>query len=204
MIVEEFMPYSQFSIESIQNDLGIRVQDRSNLFADVSTVPYSDFFAQSLEEYSPLAIAIGTEKSRSEFIIAPILFELRKQLANQISLFSGKEFNVEPTRGLSGFCDFLISRSPEQLFIKSPVVAIVEAKNDNILSGIGQCIAEMVAAQIFNERHQNSISTIYGVVTTGSLWKFLRLEGTVVEVDLDEYYLSDVGKLLGILRHCAA
>lgn len=204
MIVEEFMPYSQFSIESIQSDLGIRVQDRSNLFADVSTVPYSDFFAQSLEEYSPLAIAIGTEKSRSEFIIAPILFELRKQLANQISLFSGKEFNVEPTRGLSGFCDFLISRSPEQLFIKSPVVAIVEAKNDNILSGIGQCIAEMVAAQIFNERHQNSISTIYGVVTTGSLWKFLRLEGTVVEVDLDEYYLSDVGKLLGILRHCAA
>ncbi|MGB3789434.1 MAG: hypothetical protein WA949_15595 [Phormidesmis sp.] len=198
------MPYSQFSIESIQSDLGIRVQDRSNLFADVSTVPYSDFFAQSLEEYSPLAIAIGTEKSRSEFIIAPILFELRKQLANQISLFSGKEFNVEPTRGLSGFCDFLISRSPEQLFIKSPVVAIVEAKNDNILSGIGQCIAEMVAAQIFNERHQNSISTIYGVVTTGSLWKFLRLEGTVVEVDLDEYYLSDVGKLLGILRHCAA
>ena len=198
------MPYSQFRIESIQSELGVQVQDRFNLFADVVAVPYSDFFAQTLEEYSPLAIAIGTEKSRSEFIIAPILFELRKQLANQISLFSGKEFNVEPTKGLSSFCDFLISRSPEQLFIKSPVVAIVEAKNDNILSGIGQCVAEMVAAQIFNERHQNPVSTVYGVVTTGSLWKFLQLEGSVVEIDLDEYYLSDVGKLLGILRQCVA
>ncbi|MEM8503637.1 MAG: hypothetical protein AAF716_10855 [Cyanobacteria bacterium P01_D01_bin.1] len=196
------MPYSQFSIESIQSDLGVRVQDRSGLFAEVAAIPYSDFLAQSLKEYSPLAIAIGTEKSRSEFIIAPILFELKKQLANQISLFSGKEFNVEPTKGLSGFCDFLISRSPEQLFIKSPVVTIVEAKNDNILTGIGQCIAEMVAAQIFNERHQNSILVIYGVVTTGSLWKFLRLEGALVQVDLDEYYLNDIGKLLGILRYC--
>jgi len=196
------MPYSHFSIESIQTDLGVRVQDRSDLFATVAAVPYSDFLAQSIKEYSPLAIAIGTEKSRSEFIIAPILFELKKQLVDQISLFSGKEFNVEPTKGLSGFCDFLISRSPEQLFIKSPVITIVEAKNDNILSGIGQCIAEMVAAQIFNERHQNSISVIYGVVTTGSIWKFLRLEGSVAQVDLDEYYLNDIGKLLGILRYC--
>jgi len=196
------MPYSQFNIENVQAELGIQVQDRPSLFADVAPVAYSDLLAQLLEKYTPLAIAIGTEKSRSEFIIAPILFELKQQLFNQISLFSGKEFNVEPLRGLTGFCDFLISQSPEQLFIKSPVITLVEAKNDSISSGLGQCIAEMVAAQIFNERHQNETSTIYGVVTTGSNWKFMRLRGNVVEADLTEYYLSDVGKLLGILRHC--
>ena len=198
------MPYSQFRVETVQEELGVQIKDRLNLFADIPAVAYSDFLAQSLREYSPLAIAIGTEKSRSEFIIAPILFELKKQLVDQISLFSGKEFNVVPEKGLTGFCDFLISRSPEQLLIKSPVMTIVEAKNDNIASGLGQCIAEMVAAQIFNERHQNAVPTVYGVITTGSIWKFLRSQGNLVEADLDEYYLSDVGKLLGILRHCVS
>ena len=196
------MSYRQFSLDNIKSELGVQLQSHSHLFREVPSVPYSDFLAQLLERYSPLAIAIGTEKSKSEFIIAPILFELKEQLSDKVSLFSGKGFNVVPEKGLSGFCDFLISRSPEQLIIESPAIAVVEAKNDNIQLGIGQCIAEMVAAQIFNERHNNPIPTVYGAITTGSIWKFLRLNGTLVEADLDEYYLSDVGKLLGILRHC--
>ncbi|MEL7331535.1 MAG: hypothetical protein AAFN12_04770 [Cyanobacteria bacterium J06560_2] len=196
------MPYSQFKLENIKSELGIQLKDRANLFDNVPPVEYSSLLTELLAKYSPLAIAIGTEKSKSEFIIAPILYELKEQLEGQVSLFSGKEFNVEPEKGLSGFCDFLISRSPEQLFIQSPVITVVEAKNDNISSGIGQCIAEMVAAQIFNKQHQNLIPAIYGVITTGSIWKFLRLKGNIVEADLDEYYLNDVGKLLGILRYC--
>jgi transketolase C-terminal domain/subunit len=54
---------------------------------------------------------------------------------------------------------------------------IVEAKNENIKGGLGQCVAEMVAAQIFNEREANAIDTIYGAVTTGEIWKFLKLGG---------------------------
>ena len=196
------MPYSQFNLEDVKSSLGVQIVDRKGLFKDIKPISYSDFLTTSLENYAPLGVAIGTEKSRSEFIIAPILFELRQQLVDTVSLFSGKEFNVLPEKGLSGFCDFLISRSPEQLLITSPIVTIVEAKNDNIATGIGQCIAEMVAAQIFNERHQEPIKAIHGVVTTGSVWKFMRLQGTTVEADLDEYYLNDVSKLLGILRHC--
>ena len=198
------MPYSQFKLDNIKQALGLELRDRISLFRDVPPVEYSAFLSALLAKYSPLAIAIGTEKSKSEFIIAPILYELKEQLENKVSLFSGKEFNVEPEKGLAGFCDFLISKSPEQLIIESPVITVVGAKNDNILSGVGQCIAEMVAAQIFNERHQNPIPAIYGVITTGSNWKFLRLRGNIVEVDFDEYYLNDVGKILGILRHCAS
>lgn len=67
-------------------------------------------------------------------------------------MFSGREFNLSPENGLTGFCDFLISKSSEQIIIKAPVIALVEAKNDNIQSGLGQCIAEMVAAQLFNQQ----------------------------------------------------
>ncbi len=196
------MPYSQFSLDVIKTNFGISIAETIGTFADIPEVSYSDFLSETLRYNVPLALAINSEKSRSEMIVAPILIELRKQLANQISLFSGKEFNVDIEKGLSGFCDFLISLSPEQLLIESPVIALVEAKNDNIESGLGQCMAEMLAAQLFNQRKGNDIERVYGVVTTGSIWKFMKLEGQAIEIDLNEYFLNQVGKILGILRSC--
>ncbi|MCM0592245.1 MAG: hypothetical protein KA716_19380 [Gloeotrichia echinulata DEX184] len=194
------MPYSQFSIETVETTFGISIMEAAGIFADISPVEYSDFLAQILKRYLPLALAIGTEKARSELILTPILVELKEQLQNQISLFSGREFNVSPEKGLNGFCDFLISKSPEQIIIKSPVIALVEAKNDNIQSGLGQCIAEMIAAQLFNQQKGNEIPTVYGSVTTGTNWKFMRLTGQIIEIDLNEYFINDVGKILGILK----
>ena len=194
------MPYSQFTIEEIKTKFDITISERFGIFADIQEIEYSDFLKQSLQEYLPLALAINTEKARSELIIMPILVEIKRQLASQISIFSGKDFSVEPTQGLTGFCDFLISLSPEQLVIEAPVVTLVEAKNDNIQSGLGQCMAEMIAAQIFNQRKGKQISTIYGVVTTGTNWKFLTLKGQVIEIDLNEYFINQLGKILGILK----
>jgi hypothetical protein len=152
----------------------------------------------------PLALAIDTEKARSELIVMPILVELKKQYKlqnkSQISIFSGRDFTVDVSKGLNGFCDFLISRSPEQIVIEAPVVTLVEAKNDNIQSGLGQCMAEMIAAQVFNETKGNQISTIYGVITTGTNWRFLRLNGKTIDIDLNEYFISQLGKILGILK----
>ncbi|EDN66523.1 conserved hypothetical protein [Beggiatoa sp. PS] len=103
---------------------------------------------------------------------------------------------------MTGYCDFILSQSPEQLFIKAPVVMLVEAKNDNIKNGLGQCVAEMVAAQLFNQQEQNPITTIYGTVTTGTNWQFLKLTDHQVEIDLNEYYLSEIDQILGILNAC--
>lgn len=146
-----------------------------------------------------LALAIDTEKARSEFIIAPILAECRKILQNEISLFSGVEFNVEPAAGLNGICDFIISLSSEQFYISAPILALVEAKNDKIKAGVAQCIAEMIAAKLFNERKGNPLETVYGIVTTGSLWRFFRLSGKKVYIDTEEYHVRDVRKIFGIL-----
>lgn len=57
----------------------------------------------------------------------------------------------------------------------------------------------MVAAQIFNEREGKEISKIYGAVTTGSLWQFLELESQTVTLDLEEYSINNLPKILGIL-----
>ncbi|MDE5069366.1 MAG: hypothetical protein O4861_06165, partial [Trichodesmium sp. St16_bin4-tuft] len=159
----------------------------------------SQFILEALEEYLPLAVAIGSEKARSELIVAPILVAMKKHLNKQISLFSGIEFNVDIELGLNGFCDFIISNSTQQFFIESPVITLVEAKNDNLKSGLAQCMAEMVAAQIFNQRQNNNISKIYGVITTGTIWQFLELEAEAVVLDLQEYSVENLPKVLGIL-----
>jgi hypothetical protein len=149
----------------------------------------------------PLAISSNTEKARSEMIIAPILIELRKQLNSEISFFSGIDFTIDPEKGLNGNCDFLISRSPELLILTAPVIIIVEAKKENINGGLGQCVAEMLGARIFNEREGNDIPAIFGAVTSGTNWRFLKLKDQVIEIDLTEYYLTEVNKILGILAN---
>lgn len=196
------MSYSQFtSLEMIETNFGITLADKVSIFANIPESEYSDLLGQTLQENISLALAINTEKARSELIVTPILVETRKQFNYQISFFSGKEFNVDPEQGLTGFCDFLISCSPEQLLIKAPVIALVEAKNDNIQAGLPQCMAEMIAARIFNERRNNNIPQIYGVVTTGTNWKFLRLINQTIEVDLNDYFINNIGKIVGILKH---
>ena len=193
------MPYSQFSVEQIKTNFGITLTRTVDLFADIAEIEPSSFLKETLQFNLPLALEINSEKARSELIVAPILVAIKKLLPERMSLFSGREFNVDAARGLSGYCDFLISRSPEQLVIESPVIALVEAKNDNVQSGLGQCMAETIAAQIFNQRQENDIQTIYGVVTTGSIWKFFKLEGIAIEMDTNEYFINNVGKILGIL-----
>ncbi len=159
----------------------------------------SNYFEEIITENLILAISINTEKARSEFIIAPILAEIRKMFNKKISLFSGIEFNVDKAKDLVGFCDFMISNSPEQFFLKAPVIAIVEAKNANIMNGLGQCAAEMVASKIFNETEGIVLQKIYGVITSGNIWKFLKLENNIVYIDVDDYVIKELPVIIGIL-----
>lgn len=193
------MAYSDFTLSKFKKSFNIRIDEETDLFAQVEPTEVSDILSNSLAETTELALAINTEKARSEMIITPILLELRRQANYQISLFSGSDFNVDTEQGLNGYCDFVISRSKEQLTINAPVMIIVEAKNENIKGGLGQCAAAMLAAQLFNEQEGNEIKTIYGAVTTGDIWKFLKLEGADVFIDLNNYYIKEINKILGIL-----
>jgi hypothetical protein len=193
------MAYSNFTLIKVKETFGLTLEETRNLFAELAPVPPSNLLRQVLEENLALATAINSEKARSEFLIAPILSEVRRQMNYRVSLFSGTEFNVDASDDLVGFCDFILSASQEQYFISAPIVIIIEAKNENIIAGLGQCIATMIAAQRFNRQAHNAIPVIYGVVTSGTLWRFLTLEHQTVCIDAVEYYIREVDKILGIL-----
>lgn len=195
------MPYSEFTITSVKHRFNINTDENTDLFPNVEEMEISELLKATLEENVPLAVAISTEKARSELIIAPILVELRRVLRKEISLFSGIDFNVNEKEGLSGTCDFIISRSKEQLVLTAPVIMLVEAKNEDLKKGYGQCIAEMIAAKQFNQRNSINFDFIYGVVTIGVIWHFLKLDKNTVYIDFSEYYINQVKKILGILVH---
>ncbi len=193
------MAYSEFTLSDVTKRFGLAREEAVDLFSATPEVAPSAWLSAILDETVSLALAIHTEKARSELIVAPILVEARRRADRKIGLFSGVSFDVDPESGLNGVCDFILCRGPEQLVIEAPVLAVVEAKNDNVKAGLGQCIAEMVAAQRFNEREGTGITVVHGAVTTGSNWRFLKLAGNVVQIDKAEHYLDRVGKILGIL-----
>ena len=114
-------------------------------------------------------------------------------------VFSEIDFRVDVEKGLTGVCDFLVSLSPVQFYLEAPIIILVEAKRENPVSGFGQCIAEMVAAQHFNTQKGNVIPVVYGASTTGTVWQFLKLEGQQFHVDRIPYSIERCDKILGIL-----
>ena len=197
------MAYSDFTLTQFRNKFHIKIDENPDLFASIEPLDASDKLTSTLGETMEMALAINTEKARSEMIITPILLEIRRRANYQISLFSGTDFNVDIEKGLNGYCDFIISRSKEQLIINAPIVVIVEAKNENIKSGLGQCAATMLAAHLFNQQQSDEpnceIKTIYGAVTTGDIWKFLKLMEGEILIDLNNYYIKELNKILAIL-----
>ncbi len=193
------MAYSNFTLESVVTEFQLEKIESAGIFSETESVTPSAALTAILRKKVPLAIAIGTEKARSELIVADVLVELREHFKQRISLFSGIDFSVDAEKGLTGVCDFLISLSPGQLFLEAPVIALVEAKNAEPKLGLGQCVAEMLAAQRFNREKGNHIPCVYGATTSGTEWQFLKLEAQKLHIDIADYQIAQCDKILGIL-----
>jgi hypothetical protein len=196
------MAYNNFTLETVKYQFGLNLIDSSFCEFLPYVNPQPEFLTIFLQ-WLPLAQRAKSEKAKSELLVSPILTEVKRLTGEQIQLFSGEEFNVDRERGLNGFCDFLLSRSMAPYVIEAPILMLVEAKKGELDVGLGQCVAEMFAAQLFNENAGKVITTIYGCVTSGKLWQFLKLEGKDVVIDTNEYSVTPVERILGILKWMA-
>jgi hypothetical protein len=207
MDISQFSPpsaYSNFTLEAVVTAFQLEIVESAALFAEIETIVPSAYLTEVLTKKVQLATAIGTEKAKSELIVADILFELREQFNHRISFFSGIEFSVDDEKGLTGVCDFLVSLSPVQYFLQAPVIVLVEAKKDDLKLGLGQCVAEMVAAQRFNAEKGNDIPCVYGVTTSGTGWLFLKLAEKTLHIDMEVYPIQQCDRILGILSSMVA
>lgn len=193
------MPYSQFgSLQQVRQQLGITTTFRPLLTNLVPVAP-SAWLLQTLEKFTQRRLAYFSEKSRSEALVFPILAELQERHQYRFSLYSGAIIEADKALGLNGECDFVLSRGEQSIEVERPICSIVEAKDNNLDVGIPQCIAQLVGARLFNEKEGLATPLLFGAVTTGTEWVFLKLEGSVVVIDTEFYSLKSLPELLGAL-----
>ena len=134
---------------------------------------------------------LRTEKALSEALIAPVLMAVQETHRDKITVYSGEPM---ATSELSGICDFLITKDPNAFDPQGGYLVLVEAKKQDLLSGIPQCVAEMYAAQTLN----GNDDTVYGCVSTGLEWIFLKLEGKTAITHPNVFSIADVDIILGV------
>ncbi len=194
------MAYGDFTLETIVEQENLRVQDTA-IFEMIEPIAPTEWLQETLSRSTTLGLFSGTEKARSEFIVVPILLEIERRNHELFTVFSGKNFEVDRDKGFNGECDFILSKGQPTRLINAPIFTLVEAKKQDIDIGLGQCVAQMVGAQIFNQRKQQPIESIYGCVTTGDRWQFLKLKQQELIINPDILFLaSDLPDILGFFQ----
>jgi hypothetical protein len=208
------MAYSDFTLETVLDTFDL-LEVNQSLFDQVLPLPISDWLRETLAIGQDFGLRSGTEKARSEFIVVPILLELERRNPNQFAIYSGKSLDIDKDRGLNGECDFILSRGAASRVIQTPIFSLVEAKKQDIDLGLGQCIAQMIGAHLLNQRKGHPLDALFGCVTTGELWQFLKLEpqspknqksetqtiAQQIVIDARPFNLgNELEKILGILQ----
>ena len=114
------MAYSNFTLDTVLEAFDLEEVDAAGIFAASEPVKPSELLTTVLERNVPLAFAIGTEKAKSELIVAFVLVELREHFDRRISFFSGIDFNVDAEYGLTGGLRFFGKFITEAILFGSP------------------------------------------------------------------------------------
>lgn len=191
------MSYRDFTLGEIEKTFGIKNRRTKVLDSFVAVAP-SETLANELKEVEELPVR--SEKAKSEWIVVPILKELRKRNNKFFTIYSGDYLNVDEETGLKGECDFILAKDIGTFDINYPIIQIVEAKKNDVELGVPQCAAQMIGAKMYNEKKGTDIPIIYGCVTTGNEWLFMSLENDLIKINPRLYYLNEVENVLGIFQ----
>ena len=191
------MAYGDFTLDDLEQKFGVKnLQKR--LFTRFEPVEPGDILKKELEDVGRLPIR--SEKAKSEWIVVPVLRELRNRNDQFFTIFSGEKLNADEEKGLKGECDFILARDTGTFNINYPIIQIVEAKKNDIELGVPQCAAQLIGAKVFNSKKGVELSKVFGCVTTGNDWLFMVLEDDLIIIDLKIYFLNEIENVLGVFQ----
>ena len=189
--------YSSFSFKAVKKQFGLK-SVKGVLFDNLEPIEPSDWLRDSLKKTSKMAIV--SEKSRSEWIVSPIMVEIKSLNEDKMNVLSGENMDVDKEQSLRGECDFIFVKDPDTFSVESLIFCLVEAERNDLTTGIGQCAAQMVGARMLNEQDGINFPVIYGCVTTGLEWQFLKLDSQLFTIENSVRYINELPQLLGIFQ----
>lgn len=138
-------------------------------------------------------INLNSEIAKRDFMIAPLLSEVILYAEAKLNI----EYSIEVNHLLSGSLDYLI-RSRQNMIV-------IEAKRGDLDRGFNQLAAELIALDLYEK--QPTLSTLYGAVSIGDIWRFgiLKRKTKMIFKDIHSYRIpEDTEKifmvLLGIIQ----
>ncbi|MCI5192748.1 MAG: hypothetical protein D3915_06420 [Candidatus Electrothrix sp. AU1_5] len=166
------MPYGTFgSVAEVARKFDITVSGNVSFIERTAiAIPAHDFIR--IEKKLIDELNFINEPTICERIISPIL-ELVSEQYEELKIWSHLPYNVDQEQGLVGEPDYLVAPRTKYGDMGVPPLCIVEAKKDNFEQGWTQALTEMVAASL------QGADICYGVVTTGNIWVFGKLEQQV-------------------------
>jgi hypothetical protein len=191
------MVYSDFTLNKIREKFGIENR-RTKILNDFVPVAANAVLKEALAETEELPIR--SEKAKSEWIVVPVLKELRKRNNKYFTIYSGDNLMADEKRGLKGECDFILAKDIGTFDLNFPIIQIVEAKKNDVELGVPQCAAQLIGTRIYNQKKGVELKVIHGCVTTGNEWLFMMLENDCIKINNKLYYLNEIENVLGIFQ----
>ncbi len=192
------MAYSDFkTLKGFQKETNIAYQMQVLFDKPITAIFPSDKLLFDLAEARTYGLL--SEKAKSEFIITPILKEVRRNNVDKVTFLSGVALDTQVEK-FNGICDYIFSHSPQSIELSAPIFCVVEAKNRTLEEGFAQCAAEIYAAYLFNEENNEPQTRIYGTVSNGYEWSFMKLENRIITIDQDRYAIQKIEELLGVFQ----
>ena len=189
--------YSSFSFPAVKKQFGLK-SVRGVIFDNLEPIEPSSWLIDTLKMASQMAIV--SEKSRSEWLVSPIMMAIKNANKDKMNVLSGENMNVAKDQSLTGECDFIFVKDPDTFNVESLIFCLVEAEKNDLVSGIGQCTAQMIGARMINEQDGVNFPVIYGCVTTGTDWQFLKLENQLVTIERNLKYIVELPYLLATFQ----
>jgi hypothetical protein len=188
-----FRSYFEFTYdpEEILAELGYSLRKRAiSLPKTVNTLNKLSELKQKITSFLPL-ISLNNETARRETLVSPFLLEIITYCQCQLKI----EYAINVNDWLKGNLDYLLRGSQN--------IVIIEAKNDDLTRGFTQLAVELIALSEIEETQ----SIFYGIVTTGEIWRFGKLDHQQKEITQDLTLfrvpddLEELGQILvGILQ----
>jgi hypothetical protein len=187
------MAFTDFkSADQVQKAYQIRYEDKNFITFTAKTLP--EYFVREFEFNRENFDIFGSEASRCEAVIYPVLREACKSFIQEYSLWSHKSIAADDV--LTGTPDYVVAKRSQlgKNVLDFPLVLVAEAKQNDFVRGWGQCLAEMVAAQRLNG---NTALPVYGIVTDGEIWQFGKLVDSVFTKNLSRVTIDRLEEVYG-------
>lgn len=201
--IMSFGDYKQYSTAQLKRIFKIQIQIDQDLFPAFQPTGQTYDRLQRIVEKMESRLTLSSadnEATRSSLLVSHILWEASDTYDLGIFFEPLVEVQTELTpdlpHALNGKYDCALSL--DNLDFAPPIVSVVEVKKSNLSEGLGQCLAEMYATL-----KQFQQDRIYGIITDGEVWSFLKLQGHLLDAHKSRFHISNVADIIDRIGYIA-